>query len=499
MTRPVHRGHGMLWRSTGLRLAALFGFLVLLGMLAALALVYLQVSVVLHANVERQLQQNQKRLVASYEQLGPQRTAQAISQGLSDGRDTDAELMLLVDAQGHRLAGNLQSDALAHPASGFQGLQRLQHGGAWINAQIMVHRFEDGALLILGHDLRELRDIESTVGTASVVAGLFALLLAGAGTWFFRRELARSVGALHATIMHITGGRLQSRIPALAAVDDEFTQLEHDFNQMLDRIEHLMSGVQHVSDTIAHNVRTPLTRIQLRMQSVLSDPAADTERLRDSMATATQEIDSLSLMLEKLLSIAQAEAGMRRSPFTELNWADIARDVIELYEDLADEERVTIEWRCEDPAPLLGDRSVLAGVVVNVLDNAIKYAGAGSRVIITSRTTRAAHAVVTSDTMGDSSGSIASFSELVIRDNGAALDEAAIASLGQRFVRLRPDREGHGLGLASVRAMMHLHGGEVHIASAFPGLAVTLRLPSITATHHTRKPHKQASDITVPQ
>ncbi len=475
-----------LWKSTGLRLAALFGFLVLLGMLAALALVYLQVSVVLHQNVDRQLLQEQQRIVRQYEKLGAQSAALGIAQQLSDGKDTDSELLLLMGSNGQALAGNLQIDAIANPAAGFQGLQRLLHGGVYINAQIMVHRFDDGALLVVGHDLRELRDIESTVATASLIAGAFALVLAAIGAWWFRRELARSVGAVHTTIMRISGGQLQSRVPlstSAKATPDEFERLEQDFNHMLDHIEQLMSGVQHVSDAIAHNVRTPLTRIRLRMQTALLDETASNAALRDSMAAAMEEIDSLSHMLEKLLAIAQAEAGMRRDPFVADDWARIAQEVIELYEDLADEQNVRIDWRCEHPAPLLGDHSLLAAAVVNVLDNAIKYAGSGHVVNVTARQS------------GDER-----FSELVIQDNGEhAPDDDAIASLGQRFVRLHADQPGHGLGLASVRATLQLHGGEMLLESAHPGLRVCLRLPSITSREHTQKPHKQASNITALQ
>lgn len=457
------------WQSASLRLAALCGFLVLITMLSALALVYIQVSVVLHKNVERQLLQEQQRLIAAYDDAGPQTASQAIAHELTDGRDTDAELFLLINANGEWLAGNLQADALSEPQHGFQGLQRLTHKDSTVAAQIMVHRFADGSTLIVGHDLRELRDIESTVANASLFAGIFALLLGAASTWLFRRELGRSVGTMHRTIVNITGGSLQARVPVGDSANDEFAQLEQDFNQMLDHIERLMNGVHHVSDTIAHNLRTPLTRMRLRLQATWDDPNASQTALRDSMAHAMDEIDNLSTMLQKLLSIAQAEAGMRQHPFHPLSWAEIAEDVIDLYSDLAEEENVRIVWHCEHPAPLLGDRSVLAGVLVNVLDNAIKYAGSGSCVTITSRQVPGEH------------DAALLCSELVIQDNGQSLSDAKIAQLGERFLRLHSDKPGHGLGLASVRAMMRLHGGEMLISSAAPGLEVTLSLPSNAA------------------
>lgn len=342
-----------LWRSAGLRLAALFGFLVLLTMLTTLALVYLQVSTVLHRNLGRQLQQAQQRLALQYAHEGPQATAQAIGHMLQDRRDTDLELVLLTTPDGRFLAGNLAVQALPPLALIGASAHPVALGSQGITAQLLAHRLPDGAMLVLGHDLRELRDIESTLATASLIAGLFALSLALVSTWFFRRELGRSVDALHQTMARIAGGQLHERVPAQAARDDEFARLEQDFNHMLDRIAQLMAGVTHVSDAIAHNLRTPLTRLRLRLQHA-HDGAADAAALRAALGSAMHDIDDLSRVLDKLLSIAQAESGTRRAPFTPQSWGEIGADVVELYEDLAEHEGVTLTWECTHPAPPAG-------------------------------------------------------------------------------------------------------------------------------------------------
>ena len=454
-----------LWRSAGLRLAALFGFLVLLTMLTTLALVYLQVSTVLHRNLERQLQQAQQRLALQYAHEGPQATAQAIGHMLQDGRDTDLELVLLTTPDGRFLAGNLAVQALPPLALIGASAHPVALGSQGITAQLLAHRLPDGAMLVLGHDLRELRDIESTLATASLIAGLFALSLALVSTWFFRRELGRSVDALHQTMARIAGGQLHERVPAQAARDDEFARLEQDFNHMLDRIAQLMAGVTHVSDAIAHNLRTPLTRLRLRLQHA-HDGAADAAALRAALGSAMHDIDDLSRVLDKLLSIAQAESGTRRAPFTPQSWGEIGADVVELYEDLAEHEGVTLTWECTHPAPLLGDRSLLAGALVNVVDNAIKYGGRGASVRVQSRSARDADGVACS--------------EIWVQDDGPGAPPEALATLGERFLRLRPELPGHGLGLASVRAVMQLHGGSMRLEPARPGLRVVLRLPQHT-------------------
>lgn len=453
-----------LWRSAGLRLAALFGFLVLVTMLFTLSLVYIQVSAVLHKNVERQLQQMQQRLVLQYTLEGPEATVQAIRQLLHDGRDTDLELVLLTAPDGKFLAGNIDMPVSPSLDKTDAALRQVYRSTQSIDVQLMVHSLPDGAQLTLGHDLRELRGIESTVATASLVAGVFSLTLALAGGLIFRRELGRSVNALHQTITRIASGHLHERIPLEGTPNDEFTRLEQDFNHMLDRVEHLMDGVTQVSDEIAHNLRTPLTRLRLRLQHA-HDTASNPGALRDALQSGMHDIDDLSRVLEKLLSIAQAESGTRRAPFAPTSWQAIGEDVVELYEDLAEHEGVSLHWQCDHPAPILGDRHLLAGALVNVVDNAIKYGGRGAQVRVFS----SAH---TQD--GSSWGTI------VIQDDGPGAPLEALTTLGQRFLRLRPELPGHGLGLASVQAVMRLHGGGMQIEPAEPGLRVTLRLPLLS-------------------
>ncbi len=161
-------------------------------------------------------------------------------------------------------------------------------------------------------------------------------------------------------------------------------------------------------------------------------------------------------MLDKLLSIAQAESGTRRAPFTPQSRGEIGADVVELYEDLAEHEGVTLTWERTHPAPLLGDRSLLAGALVNVVDNAIKYGG------------RAPACACSRERAGRGRRRLQ-------RNLGAGrwprAPPEALATLGERFLRLRPELPGHGLGLASVRAVMQLHGGSMRLEPARPACA----------------------------
>ena len=167
MTSPT-APRRVVWRSAGLRLAAQFGFIVLLSMLAALALVYIQVSVVLHKNVERRLQQAQQYIVAVYESVSAEAAAQSVARQMADGKDTDAELYLLTHPDGTLYAGNLTVDALASLQNDTSAQVKLPRGDEMINARVLVHRFPDNAQLVVGHSLMELDDVESLVASASV-------------------------------------------------------------------------------------------------------------------------------------------------------------------------------------------------------------------------------------------------------------------------------------------------------------------------------------------
>lgn len=446
-----------LWRSVGFRLAFSYGFLVAVTMLAALAIVYLQTVGVLHQRMARQVGLTAQQLMETVNESGITAAATAITRALTDGRDSDSEIYLLADREGHPVAGNLDrvpdAGANAGPTQ-----RRVERHGRSVNAYLVTRSLPDGGVLVVGQDLRDQELIESLVASASAAAGIVALLLLIGGTFVFRQELERSVGAVRLTARRIaTAGELRERVPE-SGEDDEFALLNREINTMLDRIESLMDGVRHVSNTIAHNLRTPLTRILVRLRSAeLAD--ADPPQRREAIAAAIREIEELTLVFEKLLQIAEAEAGARRRSFTPVALDVIADDVVELYEAVAETQGATLRREPTDDAQLPGDRDLLAGALANLLDNALKYAGAG--------------AVIRVGTQEMPSGV-----RLTVQDNGPGVPEAELARLGTRFHRLqRGDTPGHGLGLASVQAVAALHGGRLHFENAAPGLRAVIELP----------------------
>ncbi len=440
-----------------LMLAFYYGFLVAITMLCALAIVYLQTVGVLHQRMARQVELSGQKLRTIADEGGIEAASAAITRALADGQNSDNEIYLLVDREGQKLGGNLD-EMPEHLTAHGERQRRVVRDGSSVLAYLVSLRLPNGAVLVVGQDLRDQEMIESLVASASAAAGIVAVLLLIGGTFVFRQELERSVGAVRLTATRIaTGGKLQERVPE-SGEDDEFALLSREINTMLDRIESLMDGVRHVSNTIAHNLRTPLTRILVRLRHA-EQPDVEPAQRQEAIGTAIREIEELTLVFEKLLQIAEAEAGARRRSFTQVSLDLIAADVLELYEAVAEAQGAQLLHVSTDTVLLPGDRDLLAGAIANLLDNALKYAGPGAEIRVDTQET-------------------GECVRLTVQDNGPGVPDAELARLGTRFHRLQRDpTPGHGLGLASVQAVATLHGGRLRFESAAPGLRAVIELP----------------------
>jgi signal transduction histidine kinase len=243
-----------------------------------------------------------------------------------------------------------------------------------------------------------------------------------------------------------------------------------------------MDGVRHVSNTIAHNLRTPLTRVLVRLRTVeealqakeghdpqglLGSLGPQDHPQREAVATAIRELEELAVVFEKLLQIAEVEAGARRQQFAPVALHVIADDVAELYEAVAEARGIVLLREPADMAVALGDRDLLAGAAANLLDNALKYAG---------------NAVEggtggTGATVRIGTHTVDGRAQLFVQDNGPGIPAAEYERIGVRFHRLGRSTPGHGLGLASVQAVVALHGGRLQFADARPGLRACIDLP----------------------
>lgn len=472
-----------LWGSVAFRLTLNYSLLAVCTTIFLLIFAYGKIVDVLQVQFSRQVTLTMHRLVLHYQERGATSLQHEIRQLLSDQTDIDTEMYLLLDRNGAKLAGNLNmfeaGDLIRDPPVPLQS--NVLRDGVSVSGVLVAQRLGDGDILVVGRDTQDLKEIKDLIGKAVIVATLVALFLVLIGTLIFRRELRRRVEAIRDTAIHVGTGELTRRVPA-AADADEFDQLRSDINHMLDRIENLMKGVRNVSDSIAHNMRTPLTRVLARLHKAQSG-ARDAQALGAAIDAASAEILELIAMSEKLLLIAEAESGVRRQAFQAVRLDAIARDVLELYEALAEEKGVALRLAVaqagrtngsvrnngthngagDEGVWVAGDADLLAGVISNLVDNALKYAGRGACATIS---------VARRD----------SLAVLTVRDNGPGVAEDELRQLGKRFYRAptrsRSGLPGSGLGLASVRAVVALHEGRLAFRDAAPGLEVEIELPS---------------------
>jgi signal transduction histidine kinase len=273
------------------------------------------------------------------------------------------------------------------------------------------------------------------------------------------------------TSRNIMAGDMSGRL-AIAGTNDEFDRLAGSLNLMLDRVEELMKGLKEVSDNIAHDLKTPLTRLRNRAEEALRT-AAEPNDYRVALETIIDEADNLIRVFNALLMIARAEAGNAREGMAAFDVAEVARDVAELYEPVAEEADIalTVDVAGEpESVQVVGSRELVGQALANLVDNALKYAPAVDN--------PALHASITVSAVrrGDTV-------ELVVADRGPGIPAEDRARVLDRFVRLEGarTRPGFGLGLSLAAAVARLHGGTLTLADNKPGLQVAIDLPALPA------------------
>lgn len=326
-----------------------------------------------------------------------------------------------------------------------------------LRARARQFRLQDGLLLLVGRDIRELDASRRLLINALTWGMGLTLLLALAGGLVMSRGVLRRIERINQASREIMAGDLKRRVETRGA-GDEFDQLAVNLNAMLDEIERLMNGIRHVSDNIAHDLRTPLTRLRTRLEQLRSqlgddDPAA--AEAEQSIA----EADQLLATFGALLRIARIEAGAARNNITtRVDLAQLVTDAAELYDALAEEKEIVIETRAQNPVIVTGDRDLLFQAVINLLDNAIKYSPAGGRVTLQL-------------TAGDKA------TLLDVADHGPGIPHAQREQVVQRFYRLDNSRgtPGSGLGLSLVAAVASMHRARLELLDNRPGLRARLR------------------------
>ena len=398
---------------------------------------------------------------------------QAIINGVeARSRQPGANLYLITDANGRILAGNV-----AETPPGF--LQRTSRDPITVTytrdtettekrlAMIKVVQLQGGLRMLIGRDIAEREQFREIVIRALGWAVALLALLGVIGWVFVSRRVLSRIDQAAAASRRIMDGDLSGRLE-IAGTGDEFDRLAASLNAMLDRIESLLYSLKDVSDNIAHELKTPLTRLRNRVETALSGPP-DAARYRAALESTIEESDQLIGTFNALLMIARVEAGAPDGSMTRIDAAEIVGDVVELYEPVAEEAKVALSVSVDGPIFIRGNRELLGQALANLVDNAIKHSAAGEGSPLRVKVTAAGegeHVVLRVD------------------DTGPGVPEADRERVLQRFVRLEKSRSapGSGLGLSLVAAVVRLHGGTITLADNAPGLSVTLRLPRGTTT-----------------
>jgi len=384
-------------------------------------------------------------------------------------RRPGSSLYLVTTATGEGLAGNvgsLEPGVLDHPGWLETNYRRLEAPeGNDHRALVQVVQLPGGFRLLVGRDLEERERLFGIIANAGQWSLALVIVLGLAGGFFVSRRVLNRVEAMTDKAQIIMAGDLAGRLP-VAGTGDELDRLAEHLNAMLERIEALMRGLKEVSDNIAHDLKTPLTRLRNRCEQALRG-SADVADYRAALEATIAESDELIRTFNALLMIARAESGQARDNMTEFDAAEIARDVGELYEPLADEKGITLTVDAPGAAPVRGNRELVSQALANLIDNAIKYAGPNGKL-----NGAPAEIVVKAGNDGERIA-------LSVADRGPGIAEADRGRVVERFVRLEQSRSepGSGLGLSLAAAVARLHGGELKLEDNHPGLRSTIALP----------------------
>jgi len=451
---------------TTLRIALLAGLLALVSNLAVIGFIYVRTHDEAVASLHRQVAEESKVLTDVYRTGGKNALNEAIDDTLTYADPQTAVALLSPD--GRELKGNLaQAPSLQGLQEGYRSaVIRLRGQPSPHQAEIMLSRLPRGEWLVsgrlVGEGLAFRATLERSLILSLFVAGLLGLLCGV----ILAHYVSRRIGSIAAVANRISARDLTQRVP-LSGAGDSFDRLGSQINAMLDRISGLMEELRLLTDSLAHDLRSPVSRLRAAAQAAAetNDPREQEELL----GSVVRNADALMRILTTVLEISRSEALTGRHQFAWFDAGELAAELTEMYDPLADEQGASLKFEKPDrAAPLFGHRQLLAQALSNLLENAIRYGSDGGEIDV--RVER-----------GDKRVRI----EVGDRGPGIPLDRRQEAL--RRFGRLDSSRsdEGAGLGLALARSIAHLHEGELRLDDNRPGLLTTLDLP-IHLPEHSR-------------
>ncbi len=412
-------------------------------------------------SAHREIAAEQRVLDHAFETMGRAGLVAAIAERTA-GQDR-AAVYALADENLVPIAGNLGVwPAALVQGSGWAVIPVDRSEAHRRSFQVGFETLADGSHLLTGRAIDDLDGFGRSIRLAIAGVSAFLIVLAGVASLAVTRRTVGRIAAINATSRAILQRGPGQRIP-LRGTKDEWDHLAHNLNLALERIEELMREIKQVSDNVAHDLRTPLTRMRARLEKAL-ERGRDVTRDQTLIADTIAELDTVLGMFSSLLRISQIEGDRRKGGFRTVYLADVVNEVVELFDAAAEDVGGRIEVRTFGRSPVTGDRDLLFDAVANIVDNAIKHGGPAGSV-----------SVEVVERVGAAM--------IAVGDRGPGIPAQHRADVFKRFYRLDRSRcsSGNGLGLSLVAAVVNLHGGRIELLDNNPGLLVQLSFPTHAA------------------
>lgn len=447
---------------TTMRIAVLSALLAFLSNGAVLGFIHLRTHNDALGVLRQRATEEARALMDVYGSGGRPALDKSIADSLEGG---DPQIMIaIIDAAGRPVAGNIEGPlpAIVRTRPDFVTTRLRRHGDAVsIEAGLVVKPLRGGLSLVSARSFGDRQAFQRLLEHSLLLALFFSLLFGVACGGITARYVGNRVRAIADVVDEVGEGDLAPRAP-LGGSGDAFDQLSQRINRMLDKVSMLMGELRLLTDSLAHDLRSPVGRLRTRIERALTSPD---EAQRDQLLSGVlAEADTLTRILTTVLEIGRTEAMAGRHRFAWIDPAELLGELAEMYEPLAEEKGVAIQVEMDAPLlPLMGHRQLLAQAISNLLDNALNYGAAGGRMTL--------FATQSEDALG-----------IGVADRGPGIAAADRAEARRRFGRLDSSRSapGAGLGLALVDAVAHLHGGRLDLGDGAPGLRATMVIPRAT-------------------
>ena len=447
--------------TTPARLTLAFTALYVVGTLLIFVFLNYQLRVVLIAQVDKALLDQQSRLTLQYKESGLPGLMRAIRGELQSRGQSDRTYRVL-DANGKKPfeVGDLQLPPELPVGKGIREIdaQMNVEEGAPVKARLLTFTISDRITVHIAKSTQSTDELMASFRSAFITTVVLILLLGLAGGWWLAKRFWTQIEAFNQMALKIVNsGNLTSRMPVVG--NDEFSVLATNMNAILDKMEKLFQGIRQVSDNIAHDLRSPLTRLRADVEVTLQE--SDPKQYRLTLERVLAELQNMQEIFQSLLSLGQAEAGSLKIRKKLLNLAQLLEDIIELYGPLAEDKGLVFDARISADLAIEGDRQLLAQALSNLLDNAVKYVPEGGKIVLTA------------EMHGDKA-------EIHLDDSGPGIPPDMRKKVFDRFVRVDPSRTlpGTGLGLSLVKAFIELHQGSITLSdSKLGGTSFIIVLP----------------------